>query len=146
VCCVFLRLALYAILKEKDGEGVNIFAPVCSTWVFMSSGTTYRSYLTPHGVPIQCNEDGDLMVSRLGGKITCPRYICTYICCVPFASACCETYLSHCRTSLRMVLLLQIVIAKANTWLVEQPGSSVLIRHCRMEWFVNKVCFAWALF
>ena len=41
-----------------------------------------------------------------------------------------------------MVLLLLVVLANHGTFLVEQPRQSLLYRHVRWDWFVNKVAVA----
>lgn len=42
---------------------------------------------------------------------------------------------------LRLVLLLQLTMARNGVWAVEQPDKSLLIRHKRMDWLVNHVAY-----
>ena len=42
---------------------------------------------------------------------------------------------------LRLVLLLQLTMARNGVWAIEQPDKSLLIRHKRMDWFVNHVAY-----
>eukprot|EP00439_Symbiodinium_sp_Y106_P048346 s238_g6.t1 len=43
---------------------------------------------------------------------------------------------------LRMVLLILVMLAKQTTFVVEQPTGSLLFRHNRWEWLVNRVAVA----
>lgn len=47
---LYLRLLLSAILQSKDGV-VVAFGLVCSTFITISRGSTYRHYFLPEGDP-----------------------------------------------------------------------------------------------
>ena len=59
-----LRLLLLAILQSKDGVVVS-FGLVCSSFVAISRGSTFRSYFLPHGdVSSPSVEKGNLLAYR----------------------------------------------------------------------------------
>ena len=61
-----LRLLLLAILQSKDGVVVS-FGLVCSSFVAISRGSTFRSYFLPHGdVSSPSVEKGNLLAYRTG--------------------------------------------------------------------------------
>lgn len=63
--CGFL-IALSMVLRMGiQHSGFLWMAPVCSTWVFMSSGCTLRSRLNPEGdVSLECVRKANVMASR----------------------------------------------------------------------------------
>jgi hypothetical protein len=61
-----LRLLLLAILQSKDGVVVS-FGLVCSSFVAISRGSTFRSYFLPHGdVSSPSVAKGNLLAYRTG--------------------------------------------------------------------------------
>ena len=59
-------LALTLVLKMgMRGQGLLWLAPVCSTWVFMSSGSTQRSRIDPLGdTSLRCVREANVMYAR----------------------------------------------------------------------------------
>ena len=101
-------LALTLILRMgMSGRGLLWMAPVCSSWIFMSMGTTMRSRWTPEGdTSVACVKDGNIMVCRC-------------------------------------VLLAALAHALNLTWIIEQPSSSVMVYHPRMQWLAKFACMYW---
>ena len=94
--------ALACALNIIPGGGSH-WGTVCSSWIFMSSGTTKRSKLAPMGDRnCQSVRMGNLMVSR-------------------------------------MVLILLVVQAVGAAWFLEQPLTSLMMHHVRMQWLARKV-------
>jgi hypothetical protein len=96
----FATAVAYALRLKKGG--LCWCAPVCSSWVFMSQGSTMRSRARPMGDPnAQSVQAGNLMVSRLA-------------------------------------LLLYVLSWKQVWWVIEQPNSSLLIYHDRIQELLEK--------
>ena len=45
----------------------------------------------------------------------------------------------------RCVLLILIMMSRNLVWAMEQPYQSLLVRHKRMEWLMNRVAFVFGL-
>ena len=58
-----LRSALQLLRRCKEG-GVIWLAPVCSSWVWISRGSSGRSKIMPLGLPSESTAAGTLQVSR----------------------------------------------------------------------------------
>ena len=66
-CMHQFRLMLVFILRMK-AHSVAHFGLQCGSWVFISRGSTLRTFLAPHGNSnVKCVADGNKMVSRLFG-------------------------------------------------------------------------------
>jgi hypothetical protein len=88
--------AIRYILRLKRGS-FCMLAPVCSTWVFVSRGSTHRSHAYPMGnTGFSSVRDGNKMVSRVA-------------------------------------LAIYLLNAKQCFWILEQPMSSLLMLHIRMQ-------------
>jgi hypothetical protein len=60
--CLAITLVLRMAMK---GRGLLWLAPVCSTWIFMSSGTTQRTKWAPEGnTRLECVRNANLMSAR----------------------------------------------------------------------------------
>ena len=106
--CTGFGLALTLVLRMgMAGRGLLWMAPVCSSWVFMSMGTTMRTRWTPEGdSSVECVRKGNLMVCRC-------------------------------------VLLAALAHAMNLTWIIEQPSSSVMVYHPRMQWLAKLANVYW---
>jgi hypothetical protein len=100
-----LTMVVFA-LRLRDGlrtaqgiieRALSHWGTVCSSWIFVSKGTTGRSALLPHGnESVQSVREGNVQVSR-------------------------------------MCLTLWLLAAKSVGWILEQPGSSTMEQHKRMQ-------------
>ena len=59
-------LAISLVLRMGiGGRGLLWLAPVCSTWIFLSTGTTLRSKINPSGdTSLRCVREANTMTSR----------------------------------------------------------------------------------
>ncbi|CAL1153538.1 unnamed protein product [Cladocopium goreaui] len=57
-------LSLYSLLNTKRGGGCTL-APVCSSWVFVSRGSTHRTKASPLGSRKGSTEVGNIMAARV---------------------------------------------------------------------------------
>ena len=88
--------ALRQVLRLKIGAVLWCGTP-CSTWIFLSRGSTGRSTLNPLGRPlVQCVSDANILASR----------VC---------------------------LLCIVAFARGASWAMEQPASSLLPLHPRVQ-------------
>ena len=81
-----------AMVMQLDAQGLLWLAIVCSSWVWMSRGSTGRSIDYPLGVPCQSVDAANKMVARCG-------------------------------------MLMIIAIARGAAWALEQPMSSLMVKH-----------------
>ncbi len=83
--------------------GLAHLAPVCSTWVWMSRGSTGRTLATPLGSPqSRPVAEGNRMVARVA-------------------------------------LLLMVLHCRAAAWILEQPGSSLMLHHPRLQYLKGRL-------
>lgn len=95
------------LVRHLRRNGLLFAAPVCSSWVWMSRGSTFRSKERPLGDErVECVQQGNLQVSRL-------------------------------------VLVLLYASFSGCTWIVEQPVSSLMWSHPRMEWLFSMQKVSW---
>ena len=105
-------------------------APDCRTWSIPSRGSTLRSWLNPHGLPLQCVANGNITVSRLGqGRVIDVLRENT----MRFPL---DMFM------IRLVLCCLCVLAQNALFVVEQPRQSLLFDHTRWQQFENCICFA----
>ena len=108
------------------------FGILCSSWIATSRGTTHRSYVCPHGyIEYRSVSEGNVMAARF--------FVCkTFITCreglqgiLRLAG---KTWLR-----LRCARMCLLVVALGGNFVVEQPKSSLLFRHERMQWLCTKL-------
>lgn len=119
-----MRLLICAILKGKKDGLVAIFGIVCSSWVAISRGTTLRTPMTPLG-------DQRHAFVRAGNEMAGrPLFMTTWLWWFS-----CFKYIAP----WRVALLSLLIAARGGTFLVEQPGSSLLFHHPRMVWLCSRL-------
>ena len=161
-CSAFLRLLLLSILRAKEGA-VFTFGVVCSSFVAVSRGSTFRHYFLPLGDPTSpSNQLGNLLAARrpIGNpeymfgqrkkgvykkrklKLIAIRYKI-----VGFRQCGCALdwwFLEKgtfsalilqvgTRPSCRTMLAIIFILSRQCVWCIEQPSSSLLFRHPRFN-------------
>ncbi|CAL1126464.1 unnamed protein product [Cladocopium goreaui] len=58
-------LSVLAAVRNTRAGGLLFFAPPCSTWVFLSSPSTGRTWLDPEGYPTKCVLLANIFVMRM---------------------------------------------------------------------------------
>ena len=115
------RLALQMMLCSR--KALVCLGVECSTYVFMSNGTTRRTWLTPMGdTTRQSVLEANQFTSRPG------------IACLSWHQPGQLRDLPH-RRSILMIVLAHMM---RSTWMLEQPGSSLLYLHERFQWMLRK--------
>ena len=125
-----------SILKARDGNFVVSFGMECGTWVTVSRHSTKREYFRPLGdCSRTCVVDANLLCSRTDSSgVTSlePEFGA----CVP---CCCNDSI----TLSRMSLAIYLILAKSGVWVLEQPSSSMIWRHPRMQQLLRVTRVAW---
>ena len=118
---------MLAVLNGATDGFVHWMGIVCSTWVVCSRGSTGRCLLNPHGCDdIECVFAANLMVCR-------QLYPTLHM---QFKSNLAESCSFGCGTTMpccRCCLLCLATVAFGGTWVIEQPGSSILFHHERCQ-------------
>ena len=119
-----LRTALLAILQGNSSAGfLVVLAIVCSSFVSMSRATTRRSY---------CNPLGDNSVLSVAvGNVLASRPVC---------------FKAFPNLANRLALMIYLIEAMGGKWLLEQPCSSLLMRHPRLREICRTVVAAFLQF
>ena len=135
--CIRSRLLLLAILRSRSSVAV-FFGMVCSSWVLISRNSTKRSFWRPLGdVSVKGVTASNIMASR-----------CMVSSCMswnPSAMTSCDAHAhawhgpSIMSLPWRMALLALVIQAKGGTITIEQPASSILMRHPRCQWLLKRV-------
>ena len=161
-----LRLLLSAIMGSKDGL-VVAFGLICSTFIAMSRGSTFRSYFLPEGdLTSKSVRASNCLAARNGQGLRYNLYVCCSLAMLRKSSnrwtPLCNTKgtISNAwvRKSLknknwrswlysswvlwprlcRTVLAMLLVQAKQGVWLLEQPSSSLVFRLKRFRELLMK--------
>ena len=120
--CSHARFAIHLILCCKEGSFATLWATVCSSWVQINSGTSFRSILNPSGdLSRKYINDANTMTSR---KLDSSN---AFLC---HGKSTMRSLLMKCP---RMCLLLLLVVARGGSWLLEQPRSSVMGEYHRFK-------------
>ena len=117
------------VLNEVP-DAVNLAGPDCASWGIPARGSSKRSVLNPMAAQgVKFVDSGNCMISRTLGLIG--RIVYAILCRVCFKP--------------RLVALLLVILAKHCIFVVEQPANSLLCKHRRFDWLINKIAFEpWA--
>ena len=149
-----LRLALRAILDGSFGSLLVCMGVCCSSWIATSRGSTKRSFICPMGcLAYSSVQASNLMVSRSFGL---RNYIVYFL---HFLGLCSLNNISNkllqfgygppmryrsmftggfdVLSKLRVVLLVMATICMEGVYIIEQPSSSLLMKHDRMVWLLD---------
>ena len=119
------RLGMLAILEAKLGGLLAMLGHCCSSWVSISKGSTYRSFLNPMGHTGYAKvRDANVMSCRSGAVIRWHVFGMFDLWC-------------NISIPVRTVLLLLMVESLSGVWVVEQPGSSLLFDAERFVWLIG---------
>ena len=121
-----MRLAIACILNSSWEDLVCTLGVCCSSWVFMNSGTSCRTFLTPMG--------NQLHASVRAANQMMSRRLDVYLVRVQKLEACVS---AQPPLRPRCSLLLLLIQMAGGVWIVENPGSSLLSRHERFVWLIN---------
>ena len=115
-----------ACVMRELPNAMNVLAPPCGSWSFVSRGTSDRSPINPDGrASTDFVTDGNMTIARRG---ICSLSACTTV---------------HDSMSRRLVLLMILILAVHGVFILEQPLGSeqVLPFNRRFSWFANKICY-----
>ena len=134
------RLILVTLLN-MGSRALALFAPDCSSWGIPCRSTSMRSFVNPLGYEgYEFVKRSNLMISRnLGWSYYFPYK--GFIMAIKYQSSSDSAIDSIHPHQLRLALALLVVLCQCCFFLVEQPSQSLLHRHPRMDWLVNRV--AW---
>lgn len=139
------RLLLLVVLRGCDHMVMHFGVP-CSSWVVVSRGTTQRSYLSPMGTD-KCLSvaEGNCIVARtviMGCWVVGllwfrdPIVSIEKIECIIIHWRYTSSWKLPCSQPwfpLRMVLAIWLLLGKLGTFTLEQPSSSIIMRHRRLQ-------------
>ena len=110
------------ILLQAKPEFVMMLGVPCSTWVAMSRASTKRHFFVPLGDTTRpVVDDANTLMARPDLQVhSCMR---AYTCNILHAD--------------RVVLALYLCVARGLVWCIEQPRSSLLFKHPRMQPFLS---------
>ena len=113
---------------------MNLVGPDCSSWGIPARSVSCRSWINPYGnlQNAWVTSNNELISRRLdcNSPVHMDRAACVKSRC--FGADVRAWF------SIRLVLLLLLALACHTTFVIEQPGQSILGRHRRWEWFVNR--------
>ena len=118
-----LRLAVATVLQARENFVLMIGFP-CATFIAMSRSSTERHYFLPLGnEAVKSVAIANILASRLGSSDCSTRVIKRQFLGLGLA---------------RLILLLELCVALNIVWCIEQPRSSLLMRHPRCQQFVKR--------
>lgn len=128
-----LRLLLSTILRSHP-DAVFHFGLVCSTWVAISRGSTYRHYFMPLGdTTAKSVELGNLLAARRVWAVSSGYH--------PFfkklKSIVVDWWVFGLKMQRRTFLAIVLIIARGGVFALEQPGSSLVFRHPRFQYLLS---------
>ena len=129
---IYVRLAILQVLRLLPNAVLHA-GPVCSSWVFLSRHTTGRTELDPMGAsgsPSACM--GNLMVARSAPQLPSRGPLANVFAAFAQPLYPCMFAFMH-AASLRMALLLHLASARGVMWMLEQPSSSLMFQHPRLQ-------------
>ena len=138
------RMYIHLILNCKEGEFSTLWGVVCSSWVRINCFTSQRSLLLPEGdVGKSYIERANQMFSRLLVNhvwwLLIKSIELLYFHFVDVRMHVLICVLTWVPLQLRAVLLLYLVVACGGSFLLEQPGSSIMGEYIRMQEFCRIV-------
>ena len=128
-----LRLLLSTILRSHP-DAVFHFGLVCSTWVAISRGSTYRHYFMPLGdTTAKSVELGNLLAARRVWAVSSGYH--------PFFKKLkfivVDWWVFGLKMQRRTFLAIVLIIARGGVFALEQPGSSLVFRHPRFQYLLS---------
>lgn len=141
------RLAVWMVLQAKEGCFTALFALVCSSWVSINHYSSGRSVIYATGYVLRTRvQQANCMASRmLDWTLDMPYLFLIYL--LFFVSKGNIVFFGTKRANnVRMVCLISLCIARGGTYIVEQPGSSVLREYHRFDWLCETTREPWQQF
>lgn len=142
--CLYIRICIWLLLSCKEDSFCLLMAVVCSTWCSANIGTSRRSLVYATG------NTRHKSVAEANGM--CARCLC----CAP--ARCCFPLFLHINIwnfqlpilqqllhtpphgwKLRAVLLALLCVAHGGSFMLEQPGSSMMEFYEKMQWLYKQV-------
>lgn len=130
------RLAVHLLLQCREDDFFALFGTVCSSWVSINLGTSRRSVALPEGnTRLLYIRQANSMVSRMTGQGSlCPSLFdaCSHHAAYMLRG---RLYCKHARTC----LLYFVIVCLGGSFMLEQPGSSLMNHYHRFQYLCSKL-------